>query len=105
MKETQEIQIHLNVYIPKPNVECFPKSFRYAGGKVWNGVPNNKQNVPSVEALDIPIRNSILNTGTLGEGSNIIYKNNCIILMCMIYSFIFDINCIVYPVYNRTGPN
>ncbi len=30
----------LNVYIPKPNVECYRKPFRYAGGTVWNSIPN-----------------------------------------------------------------
>ncbi len=39
----------LNIYIAKSNVECYRKSFKYAGGKVWNG--NNIQNAPSVEAF------------------------------------------------------
>ncbi len=53
----------------------------------------------------MPIRNIILNTGTLIEVSNI-YEIYCIILMCMIYFFyICHINCIVYIVYNHTGPN
>ncbi len=34
-----------------PNVECYRKSFKYAGGKICNGVPNTIQNAPSVEAL------------------------------------------------------
>ncbi len=25
----------LNVYIPKPNIECYWKSFKYVGGKIW----------------------------------------------------------------------
>ncbi len=41
----------LNVYIPKPNIECYRKSFKYAGGKIWNDLPNNIQNAPSVEAF------------------------------------------------------
>ncbi len=38
----------LNVYIPKPNVEYYWKSFKYAHGKIWNSVPNNIHNVPSL---------------------------------------------------------
>ncbi len=41
----------LNVYIPKPNIECYRKSFKCAGGKIWNDLPNNIQNTPSVEAF------------------------------------------------------
>ncbi len=41
----------LNVYIPKPNIECYRKSFKYAGGKIWNDLPNNIQLAPSVEAF------------------------------------------------------
>ncbi len=41
----------LNVYIPKPNIECYRKSFKYASGKIWNDLPNNIQNAPSVEAF------------------------------------------------------
>ncbi len=37
MKETQEKQIYL--------------MFKYSGGKIWNGLPNNIQNTPSVEAF------------------------------------------------------
>ncbi len=48
MKETQEKRILLSVHIPKPYVESYRKYFKYAGGKVWNGLPNNIQNAPSV---------------------------------------------------------
>ncbi len=41
----------LNVYIPKPNIECYGKSFKYAGGKIWNDLPNNIQNAPSGQAF------------------------------------------------------
>ncbi len=41
----------LNVYIPKPNIECYRNSFKYAGGKIWNDLPNNIQNAPSVDAF------------------------------------------------------
>ncbi len=43
--------LNLNVYIPKPNIECYRKSFKYAGGKIWNDLSNNIQNAPSVEAF------------------------------------------------------
>ncbi len=36
----------LNVYIPKPNIECYQKSFKCAGGKIWNDLPNTVQNAP-----------------------------------------------------------
>ncbi len=54
----------------------------------------------------MPIRNLILNTGTLTpEGSNIINERFYIIVMCIIYFFyICHIICIVYIVYNNTGP-
>ncbi len=53
---------------------------------MWNCVPNNIHNVPSVEAFRYAfLRNLIVNTGTLTVGSNIIYERSCIILMCMIY--------------------
>ncbi len=41
----------LNIYIPKPNIECYQTSFKYSGGKIWNDLPNNIQNAPSVEAF------------------------------------------------------
>ncbi len=41
----------LNVYIPKPNNECYRKYFKHAGGKIWNDSPNNIQNAPSVETF------------------------------------------------------
>ncbi len=42
----------LNVCIPKHNIECFRKSFKYAGGKIWNVVPNNNiQKASSVKAF------------------------------------------------------
>ncbi len=41
----------LNVYIPKANIEFYRKSFKYLGGKIWNDLPNNIQNAPSVEAF------------------------------------------------------
>ncbi len=61
----------LNVYIPKSNIECHRKSFKYAGGKIWNDLPNNIQN-HQWRHLNIPIRNLILNTGTLTDRSNVL---------------------------------
>ncbi len=77
-----------NVHTPKLNIECYQKSFKCAGGKVWNGVRNNIQNAPSVEAFTYAYKKMLfLNTGTLSQGSNIIYERFCIILMCTIYFF------------------
>ncbi len=54
----------------------------------------------------MPIRNLFLSTGTLTDGSNVISERFHIILMCMIYFlYICHIICIVYIVYNDTGPN
>ncbi len=57
----------------------------------------------------MPIRNVILNTETLTEGSNIInerflyYFNVCEpFLLHLLHLFII---CIVFIVYNHTGPN
>ncbi len=36
----------LNVYIPKPNIECYRNSFKYAGDKIWSDLSNNIQNAP-----------------------------------------------------------
>ena len=41
----------LKVIVPKPDNECFKKSFCFAGAaaaRVWNSLPNNLQNVQSV---------------------------------------------------------
>ncbi len=57
--------------------------------------------------LNMHIINLILNTETLAEGSNIIYENVCIILMCTIYFFfMFVILIVLYMfVHNHTEPN
>ena len=39
----------LDVVIPKPNLECFKKSFRYAGAHVWNALPHALQDTQSLE--------------------------------------------------------
>ena len=41
----------LNVVVPKPNLECFKRSFRFSGAKVWNSLPNNLQNLQSVNSF------------------------------------------------------
>ncbi len=42
----------LIVYMPKSNTECYRKLFKYAGGTIWNELPNKIQNAPSVEAFN-----------------------------------------------------
>ncbi len=75
-----------NVYTPNSNIEYNWTYFKYAGGKIWNGIPYNIQNAPSVEAFKFMlIRNLLLNRWTLTEGSNILYERFCIILICMVY--------------------
>ena len=41
----------LNVIAPKPNIECFKRSFRFAGAKVWNSLPHDLQNVQSIQSF------------------------------------------------------
>ena len=41
----------LNVVVPKPNLECFKRSFRFSGAKVWNSLPNKLQNMQSVNSF------------------------------------------------------
>ena len=41
----------LNVVVPKPNLECFKRCFRFSGAQVWNSLPENLQNVQSVESF------------------------------------------------------
>ncbi len=43
--------VHCSLLQPKPNIESYRKSFKYAGGKIWNDLPNNIQNVSSMEAF------------------------------------------------------
>ncbi len=81
----------LSVYMPKPNIECYRKSFKYAGGKIWNDLLIIYRMHHQWRHLNMPIRNLILNTGTLTDRSNFFY--------------ICHIICIVYIVYNHTGAN
>ncbi len=37
------------VYLP--HIESYRKLFKYICGKIWNDLPNNIQNTPSVEAF------------------------------------------------------
>ncbi len=60
----------LNIYIPKPNIECYRKSFKYAGvrsGMIYLIIYRMHH---QWRHLNMPIRNLILNTGTLTGGSN-----------------------------------
>ena len=41
----------LNVVFPKPNVDCFKHSFKFAGAKVWNDIPSLVQNSPSIDTF------------------------------------------------------
>ncbi len=52
----QEIQIHLIF------TQCYRKSFKYIGDKIWNDVLNNIQNAPSVEAFRYAYKKLNLNS-------------------------------------------
>ena len=39
----------LKVIVPKPNLECFKKSFKYSGAHVWNGLPDYLHNASSLD--------------------------------------------------------
>ena len=41
----------LNVVIPKPNIEFFKNSLRYAGGRVWNNLHSDLQNANSIDCF------------------------------------------------------
>ena len=41
----------LNVVVPKPNHECFKRCFRLSGAQVQNSLPENLQNVQSVDSF------------------------------------------------------
>ena len=41
----------LNVVLPKPILECFKRSFRYAGGKIWNNLSSNLQNAKTIDTF------------------------------------------------------
>ena len=33
--------LQLNIYIPKPKVELFRKTFAYSGADIWNSLPHD----------------------------------------------------------------
>ena len=39
----------LNLYIPKPNVELFRKTFAYVGADIWHSLPHDVKNAPSIK--------------------------------------------------------
>lgn len=41
----------LDVVVPKPNVECYRNSFKYAGAKVWNQIPDHIQCATSIDSF------------------------------------------------------
>ncbi len=53
-----------------------PKSFKYAGGKIWNDYLIIYRMHHQWRYLNMPIRNLILNTGTLNDISTIQLKSN-----------------------------
>ena len=38
----------LNVIVPKPNLNSYKQTLRYAGAKIWNKLPNDLQNATSL---------------------------------------------------------
>ena len=50
----------LNVVVPKPNLECFKRCFRFSGAQVWNSLPENLQNVQSVDIFKHMYKRMIL---------------------------------------------
>ena len=41
----------LNVILPKPKLELFKQSFKYAGAKIWNELPTSLQNSTSLDSF------------------------------------------------------
>jgi len=39
----------LNLYIPKPNVEIFRETFAYSAADIWNCLPHDVKNEPSIK--------------------------------------------------------
>ena len=50
----------LKVTVPKPNLECFKRSFRYAGAQVWNNLPEELQNAQSLSSFKMLYKRSYL---------------------------------------------
>ena len=43
----------LKVTIPKPNIERFKRSFKYAGAKIWNNLSDELHNAPSLDSFKL----------------------------------------------------
>ena len=43
----------LKVTIPKPNIECFKKIFKYAGAKIWNNLSEELHNAHSLDSFKL----------------------------------------------------
>ena len=43
----------LKVTVPKPNLECFKRSLKYAGAQVWNSLPDILHNATSIESFKV----------------------------------------------------
>ena len=39
------------LYVPKPNLEIYRKTFAYSGSKIWNTLPESVRSAPSLEAF------------------------------------------------------
>ena len=50
----------LKLTVPKPNLECFKRSFRYAGAQVWNNLPEELQNAQSLSSFKMLYKRSYL---------------------------------------------
>jgi len=48
----------LNILIARPNIDKFKESLQYQGGKLWNGLPNVLQNVPTVQKFKSTYKNT-----------------------------------------------
>ena len=51
----------LNVVPPKPNIQLFCQSLKYAGAKVWNKLPTNFQNDQSLDVFKFLYKRSKCN--------------------------------------------
>ena len=49
-----------SLYLPKPNVESFRRSLKYAGANLWNNLPQTVRNVSSLELFKATYKNRIL---------------------------------------------
>ena len=49
-----------SLYLPKPNVESFRRSLKYAGANLWNNLPQTVRNFSSLELFKATYKNQIL---------------------------------------------